>query len=130
MASPTSNSQYSITDTYQVDTSTNNIDLSLTFGPVAVAAMTKVKLEDNVLANGQVGSFNLTVGQNASLNGRFLSLYIIVTVTSATPVPASVTVDINMTGGLKPYSNQLSSTVTNSGGSVIFLVDIFLTQFA
>jgi hypothetical protein len=127
MPSPTSNAQYSITDTYQLNSSTDDVDVSLTFGPVAVAAMTKVKLEDNVLANGEEGSFNLAIGQNNNLNTKFLSLYIIATVTSATPVPAQVTVDIDITGGAKVYNNQLSHTVSTSGGSLIFLIDIYLT---
>lgn len=122
--------QQSLTITYQIDKSTDDVEISLTFGPLGIATMTKVKLDGTILANGQVGSFDLIIGENKDLDNKFLSFYIIETVTSATAVPANVNVTITLTGGVEPYSHQLSHLVSQPGGSVIFLGDVYLTQSA
>ncbi|HVS94201.1 MAG TPA: hypothetical protein VHE59_19325 [Mucilaginibacter sp.] len=123
----TSDSQLSLTTSYQVDGSNNDVQISLVFGPVGVAATSQIKLDDNVLAAAQVGSVNnFSIGANQAISGKFLTIYSIVTVTNATPVPANLTVDFSINGGVNSYSHSLSYTENNAGGSALFLIDIFL----
>jgi hypothetical protein len=120
-------SQYSLTTSYQLDNSTNNVKISLVFGPVGIAVTSKIKLDNIVLSNAEAGSFsNFIIGTNQGISNKFLSLYVVASVTSETPLPANLTIDYNMDGGPQAYKHELKNTINTAGASAFFIIDIFL----
>jgi len=115
-----------LTDTYQVNGSDQNVTFNLIFGPLGVAPMSAVKLDDAVLLSNTAGSLTaVNVGANKDIAGKFLTISTVVSVTSATSVPANITLDFSLTGGAGDYRHSIMQTVTVSGTSVFFSITIF-----
>ena len=122
----TTDSQFSLTTSYQVDNSDNPVFMNLIFGPLGISSMSKIKLDTLILANGETGSIeDFNIGSNINLNGKFLTIFIIVTVTEITPVPVNVTADFSLTGGINDYRQSLSHIVNEVGNSIFFKIETF-----
>ena len=119
-----------ITGTYYINDSTDEIFISIHFGPMGVAAVTDGSLHGAVATTLALpdGDFNLSLGRGSELDGQRLILHTNVAATIISGAPITLEVTLNLAGGIGPSSETMSMPAGIIGDSVIFVINILFSS--
>lgn len=113
-----------IDDYYSVVRSADPVLLKLTIGGYGQEALSRVKLDGKNLGDDQSGSFELELGSGDSLIGKILKIKTVVTDANRNPNDNASKLYLVLTGGSKPFSRTLESTVDTDGDTEDYSIKI------
>ena len=113
-----------IDDYYSVVRSADPVLLKLTIGGYGQEALSRVKLDGKNLGEDRSGSFEQELGTGDNLIGKILKIKTVVTDANRNPDDNTSKLYVVLTGGSKPFSRTLESTVDTDGDTEDYSIKI------
>jgi hypothetical protein len=124
-----SNTKTAHFDLYKTNNTNNAITMTVSPGDNGQSAVSDANIDGTSLFKGTVGNItNFSLGTNASLEGKFLEVFTLITDTAQDTDLTSFS--FSLQGGVAPYQYAMQKTLQSQGASIVYKVTIFFTQNA